>query len=333
MHIKKLVSEEYTELMHYTTLAGLAGIVTSGSLWATHASFLNDVEEMTHFFDARLPLIVRPEVRKRYEEIARQQSIAIDMTTEREMDNTFANHVEKTVSSIRDKTLSFNQPYIFSMSASHNKRISENGLLSQWRGYGVDGGYSIIFDTSALEKMLKVEADSYHYQHLQFGDVYYYGNNDSNQPSSQDISEFEETVRSNVASLIRTGEVADNLRFYQAITSLSCLYKHWGFYEEHEVRVIAVVAEPTVAKLAAANGETKPQKKVRTFLRGGMPVPFIDLFAVINPDAPVTRLPITRILVGPHRDSVFRQSAVKKLLAANGYDCEVVCSKIPYIGF
>jgi hypothetical protein len=40
--------------MHYTTAGGLSGIVSSGCFWAMHAAFLNDAEELTHFFDSRL---------------------------------------------------------------------------------------------------------------------------------------------------------------------------------------------------------------------------------------------------------------------------------------
>jgi len=33
---------------HYTSLAGLNGIVTSGSIHATYADFLNDAQEIWH---------------------------------------------------------------------------------------------------------------------------------------------------------------------------------------------------------------------------------------------------------------------------------------------
>ena len=56
--MSKTVEEQYPELLHYTTAAGLNGILRSGSLWASHASFLNDAEEITHFFDVRFHHIV-----------------------------------------------------------------------------------------------------------------------------------------------------------------------------------------------------------------------------------------------------------------------------------
>ena len=46
--------EKYPGLMHYTTGAGLTGIISTDCLWASRALFLNDTTEMAHFFDARL---------------------------------------------------------------------------------------------------------------------------------------------------------------------------------------------------------------------------------------------------------------------------------------
>ncbi len=36
------------KIYHYTDLNGLKGITESGSLWATHFSFLNDSNELIH---------------------------------------------------------------------------------------------------------------------------------------------------------------------------------------------------------------------------------------------------------------------------------------------
>ena len=39
------VFEEYPSLFHYTTSAGLDGILTSQTLWCTHYKYLNDSQE------------------------------------------------------------------------------------------------------------------------------------------------------------------------------------------------------------------------------------------------------------------------------------------------
>lgn len=328
----KLVSEEYPELMHYTTVAGLAGIVTSGRLWATHASFLNDREEMTHFFDKRLQEIAETELRRLTELLKQKKGFSSKPAMDEELEKALKEEAVRIVEILRRVTLSFNQPYIFSMSGTHDPRIQQNGLLSQWRGYGGDGGYSIIFDTKKLESLLTKEAKSYQYQLFQWADVFYYGLEPISQPSTEDVVKMEEKVSLGVSKMAQGENVEIVEGFYEAISSLSCLYKHWGFQEEHEVRVVAITVDQDIAKRAKETGEISPLKTIKTFPRGGMPVPYIELCANQGSDVQVNRLPIKRVIVGPHRESELRSIAVKKLLLANDYDCDVVCSEIPYVG-
>lgn len=328
----KLVSEEYSELMHYTTAGGLQGIVSSDCLWATHAAFLNDAEEMTHFFDARLKDIATTELHKYVEELARVPENAKKMEADGGIQKIVRDEADRLTSQLRSATLSFNQPHIFSMSATLDARVQQSGLLSQWRGYGSDGGYAIVFDSKGFEQLLKQEGEGHHYQHGHMGNVFYYGLGPITQPSSLDIAEFEKIVQSGLGKLILGGTAEETNGFYQAITNLSCLYKHWGFQEEHEVRVIAVPVDAGVAKLGEAEGESKPRKIVKAFLRGGLSVPYIELFTRQEPQQTRMRLPIKRIVVGPHRDGASRRKAVEHLLTSNGYEATVTCSEIPYLG-
>lgn len=57
--MSKNVSDTYDELFHYTGASGLTGIITTGTLWSTHAALLNDHEEYRIFFDKRLPALLR----------------------------------------------------------------------------------------------------------------------------------------------------------------------------------------------------------------------------------------------------------------------------------
>ena len=332
--MSKAIADEYKELMHYTTAGGLTGIISSGCLWATHAAFLNDAQEMTHFFDARLESLVQDEHQKYLFKIAKTTRIAKKIKENGGIEKLAKIEAKKLVKTLRQATLSMNHPYIFSMSATHDDRVAHNGLLSQWRGYGVDGGYSLVFNTQKFELLLKQEAGMHHYQHVQLGDVFYYcqDNEIKSQPSSDDIAKLEEVVRSAIKTLIEEGTAEEEGDFYPSISGLSCLYKHWGFQEEHEVRVIAIPVNDDVAKLAIAAGEKMPQKAIHSFVRSGLPVPYLKLFDSTDSNVSVMRLPIERVIVGPHRDSAIRKKAVERLLASNGYECEVVCSEIPYIG-
>lgn len=326
----KPVTEQYPELMHYTTAAGLTGIVSNSTVWATHAAFLNDAEEMKHFFDVRLFDIAFTEVIDYANELSRSPDSAKKMEADGGIDKIACEEAMNLVAHLRSATLGFNQPYIFSMSAARDPRVSLSGLLSQWRGYGGDGGYAVVFDTIGFEHLLKLEGSSFYYQHAWWGDVHYHGIDPSTQHSTEDVAELEAVLRTGIAKLIRGGTAGETEGFYQAISSLSCLYKHWGFWEEHEVRVVAIPVDGEVAVLEQAEGEAKPQRQPKTFLRAGIPVPYLELFTHLSDTQ--SRLPIKRVIVGPHREKTLRAEAVRRLLAANNYDVEVVCSEIPYIG-
>lgn len=326
------VTDEYAELVHYTTAGGLSGIVTSGCFWATHAAFLNDAEELIHFFDSRLMVLAR-------EAIA---SIAVEIPSTPEMDEQLAAHggIEELIRSdamrvtnlLKSATLGFNESFIFSMSGPRGEKVAGSGLLSQWRGYGSDGGYAIVLDSHGFDHLLKLEGQTHHYQFAQWGDVYYYGAEIEAQPSSEEVNEYENIVRKGVIGLVRGKDPASIDGLYDAITSLSCLYKHWGFAEEQEVRVIAIPVRGEVEKLASDGGEARRPRPIKSFLRNGIPVPYIELMAGLAADGERTKLPIERVIVGPHKDKSSRAKAVRHLLVANGYEVEVVCSEIPYIG-
>jgi hypothetical protein len=43
------LAEKYPEVTHYTNAVGLHGILNSQTIWATHANFLNDHDEVELF--------------------------------------------------------------------------------------------------------------------------------------------------------------------------------------------------------------------------------------------------------------------------------------------
>jgi hypothetical protein len=110
-------------LHHYTTIAGLIGIIQSGTVWATDIRFLNDSTELQY---ARDILLQRIE-----EEISTQTT------------------------SFPHKTFWERAKEAFKSGPKDYQFIScfcEDGdLLSQWRGYaGGTGGFSIGFDSNVV---------------------------------------------------------------------------------------------------------------------------------------------------------------------------------------
>jgi hypothetical protein len=330
--MRKKVSEEYEELLHYTTAAGLSGIVNSDCLWAIHASFLNDSEEIRHFFNHRLVDITRTVAVKYLEELERDPKAASEINREGGVDIIAEKQAIVIANKLRDHFLSANKPYLFSLCAPGDEQTRRNGLLSQWRGYGQDGGYAIVFDTRGLENFFEEENNRNLYKHFECGDVFYHGVDNETQPSGSEVQEWEETLREIISCTIRENTTSESNEIDRVVTSLACLYKHRGFQEEREVRVVAVTA--TIKEIEIADGKLPvlPVKPVKTYLRKGMPIPYIELFAKPKEAQRSTQLPIKEIIIGPHPDSDRRKEAVKQLMEANGYSVKVTCSEIPYIG-
>lgn len=319
----KSITEAYSELLHYTTAGGLAGIVSSQSLWATHASFLNDASEITTFLDHRLPSLLKADIRLALVDVSNNPKNAQVIAELGGIEKAVEGITAELVQSIRATALAFNRPYVLSFSATHDSRIARDGLLSQWRGYGTDGGYAIAFDTSGLHSLLEKEGATYKYQFAQWADVHYYDANHHNSEPAAEILQAEDALRSAVADFVRT-HTPDALEpTYGAVTLLSCLFKHWGFHEEREIRVVVV---PLNEKFA--DDQREKLRVPRFFLRQGTPVPYIPLFESLSN----CRLPINRVIVGPHRDKLQRKFAIESLLAAHDISAPVVVSEIPYVG-
>lgn len=197
------VSHVYPELMHYTTAAGLRGIISSGCLWATDAACLNDASEIKHFFDVRLANVIGSTVRERAIELARSPETFSRMAEEGGVDHLVATQIDGLVQSIKSVTMDMNRPFVLSMCGAEPTRVAQSGLLSQWRGYGDDGGFAIVFDTRALEDALQVEAKRHYYLGVRMGDVYYEGIDAASQPATCDFEELGAVVRAGTAQMVR----------------------------------------------------------------------------------------------------------------------------------
>lgn len=328
----KSVAEQYPELLHYTTDAGLRGILESGCLWASHASYLNDAEELTHFFDARLFDLAYEAILGHIDRVPKSQRKQRVLQQGHGAKAIAKADAQKVTALLKKATIGFHDPYILSLSAPSNQRVAANGLLSQWRGYGGNGGYALVLNTKEFDTLLQTEGQQNQYQFAQWGDVYYYGLDSTQQPSSEEVTEYEEVVRQGAVALV-SGKHPDTVPdLYNAVTSLSCLYKHWGFAEEEEVRVIAIPPSGDIATQAAAAGSVKQPRRPKTFARTDLLVPYLELFRAHDLDGPPTSLPIKRVIVGPHRLKQERVTLVQELLNRNGYSAEVTCSEIPYLG-
>lgn len=325
----RTVPEAHPELFHYTSAAGLLGILDSQSLRATHSAFLNDSAEIALFLERRLPQLLESAILSELAADPKLQVLPQFARTPEEAHATVVRYAHDMAESIRITTMRFNQPYFVCFSTPATARIRAEGLLSQWRSYGRDGGYAIVFDSGALETLLRTEGTTFWYQHAQWGDVYYHQDGDDLVNAEPEIHEAEDALRNSIRGYIRDPSARQLEATFEPVASLSCLYKHWGFHEEREVRIVAIPPNEELTREGRASGETRVVRQPKIFLRGGTPVPYLDLF---SREEQGTRLPIVRIIVGPHPQSHLRRQSVEQLLRTKGIVAEVQVSQIPYVG-
>jgi hypothetical protein len=166
----------HPELHHYTNFSGLSGIVQSNTIWATRFSNLNDASEVTLL---RGPLTKAVENRFLGYLLIRQgtDSLFRDFITEHGGPHKVASDAHRLINMLYEKTFenSLAMPFIASFCSHANDQSyeKEHGLLSQWRGYGSDGGFCIVFDTAALVQLLANEFAVCNWVQLKIAPVYY----------------------------------------------------------------------------------------------------------------------------------------------------------------
>lgn len=338
--------EVHPELFHYTNAKGLIGIIESQSIWATHYAYLNDSEEIRHFLKHRLSVLLRTVGNEYLDEL-----IAQDQSTESRID--LQGGREKIIDSFIQETRNVNEkillkdalaePYIASFCTTSRlekdvrDRVAQHGLLSQWRGYGNKGGYAIVFDTKQFCELLKdVGEKMKNSMHMFFADVVY-----SSDPDCKFIEEFEEdliVIKKFFFNHLSNIEDDKNLsEIFYSLMHCACRYKHWGFGEESEVRVVALpypLHHEEFAKDMKAEGITVGEISRKFYPRAGALVPYIDLFDGVT-SKPGKTLPIERIIVGPTKNSQEKNrriDAVRMLINQHGIKAEVVVSEIPFVG-
>lgn len=320
----KKSQKEHEELMHYTNECGLHGIVASKTLWASHTAFANDAEEVVGFFHRVLPVILRPEFKK-YIKASKAFAARVKAADHLGID-LFEDLLAKIVNKFEEAQRRAQDFYVFSTCTTEDPWISQNGLLSQWRGYGAGGGYAVVFDYKRLKSLLSVERKMYHEEGWAWGDVQY---------TLTDLSRTKDVVmRDHIREIKRavykywsTSSIKDVYPAFESITVLSTMTKHKGFEEEKEVRM--VISEPSVEIGADPRKATgKQYRKTHAYLRNGVSVPCIHIFE----DQKLNALPIQRVIVGPHPEKLLRKRAVEILLRSHGINAAVLVSDTPFRG-
>jgi len=328
------ISKIHPELFHYTGIGGLEGIIKNQTLRATHAAYLNDATEI-RAFESRLSEILRAPIEKvvadsvakaRANQTLIEQHGVVAKAAE-ELARDFVTDMYNALLGTKG-VQAYAEPYVTSFCTASSGKIAQHGLLSQWRAYGQDGGYVIVFDTAKLKLLLKEEGAKWGYD--LFGRAVIYSS-DSEEKILEELGDDFQEIQNSIAQFLESNGDATKLEgTYYPFIRCACRYKHWGFHEEKEVRIVAIPPNKKLFEAQRAHGLVADEKPRRHFVRAGTPVPCIDLFDGIT-KLPEKPLPITRIIVGPHRDKDKRQRAVESLLGQYGLNIPVSVSEIPYI--
>lgn len=174
-----------------------------------------------------------------------------------------------------------------------------------WRGYGRDGGVVIVFDTKEFENCLNLESEYHKYNLLSLADVVY----DGDKPKfDEEFGDFTSRFIELSLEFILNNTTDDmDEDFITQFLSASARYKHRAFSEENEVRVLAIPWEQRHFDLVK-RGEKMGLRMCPVFEHND--ASFLSLFDWEG--AP--KLPIKRVILGPHIDQKGRYSEAKDLL-------------------
>lgn len=212
-HVKRIFNEDqapgYT-VYHYTSIAGLLGIINSSNLWLTNINFLNDKSEVAHALD-----LIKSRTRD-----CKNKKVATFLNSMADEDN-YINNIDIYVASF----------------------CGTKELLSQWHMYASGGsGCQIEFDLQDLRRFTCEGS----FSPSGLGGVYpvIYENKLKIEIIDSFIADVEK-----IFSRIKTRNVDDSnyrkliLTCYLFILTAICFFKDPSFKDENEFRIYVFFAK------------------------------------------------------------------------------------------
>jgi hypothetical protein len=273
-------------LYHYTTSSGLQGILESKSLWATDMAYLNDSTELK--FGSTM-------IREIFQQLLKDST---DDFKYRPRKALYSGWRLSTVSDVLSYSINrFTDRFVFGVACFTEKP----DLLSQWRGYGMPGGYAVAFDTEALKSILTIEA-------IPLAKVSY-----KPEPAQTIITKRLERWL-DMLDQLETSKDCDPdaalAELHSMILGFAAQIKHESFSEETEWRI----------------ADLELTTSTRTHFRQGSLglTPYVKIDLIKDLSRSPALLPIKSIMVGPGADASLRTHAVKALLERLGYPRDLV---------
>lgn len=284
------------KLFHYTTANGLLGILTTDSIWSTAYHCANDTSE----FSAGS---------KEIEKICKGR---FEKSSIKLQSNDVDDQILVFIAIFNKYLFEKNGSYISCFFEPSNVEEVDHGSLSQWRGYGSDGGYALEINKNKLECSLKDLSglDNFHYA---LDNVNY------NIEVSVELS----------CGLEKLGDIfLDFLRM--PLTIESGLSKWCDDFLDPYLKFIAFsknkhFSSESEVRMACVRPLNKESDNVDYFIRNGLIVPYIK-----TPKNFKFLECIESIVVGPSPRMKDRASSIRNLVSRLNLKINVKLSGIPY---
>jgi hypothetical protein len=305
-------------LFHYTTGNGLLGILKNNEIWSTAYYCANDESELSVGKGVLAPIFRS----KTFEMI---NGADPRVYTFRSHGVDIREYGDKFEQFLFGFALNILCVYITCFCKPNGQEDFRHGLLSQWRGYGADGGYALQFSRAKLQQFVD-NTNKYNGLCYELQDVYYSPDNPLKAEVLKHANAFtgaytdhldeladskilqKKTMKSPISSL--SGGPLESLLDYIIHT------KSEHFSEEKECRM---------SVLKPVSAESAPLA-VDYFNRNGLIVPFVKTPVELNIlDC------VEWIIVGPGPRIVSRFNAVKQMVKNMGLKMQVRPSHIPLV--
>lgn len=317
----KELQSRHSLLYHYTSRAGLEGIVRSRTLRATDYRTLNDSSEIIYIKEPLIECLV-----SRFRNVIDQLNLSRHLRRVFEATGGYEKLARDFVNSLYQTTFESSgiitsvETFVacFCTHAEDRPYVQEHGLLSQWRGYSGGDGFCIVFDTPSLCHRLMEEFDTHYWVFLQSDAVRYAVDEVPLDELFPGLVEAGEKTLKDFLAGIRIPEMS----IVEFLTGAT-LFKHHGFLEEREVRIVAIPGTKAMREQSRrehADFRDLPIPSILTHPDTGRR--YISLF-----DG-TTQLPIARVIVGPSRNQIANARFARSIV---GSAIPIICSATPWL--
>lgn len=322
-HFLPTYSEESQEdaLFHYTDANALIGILGAGEIWGTAYYCANDESELAVGKGVLAPLF-----RSTTYEMIEANDPRVLIFSRRGVD--IMEYADLFEQQIADMALSSLCAYITCYCKPTSEEDFHHGLLSQWRGYGADGGYALHFSRKKLVAAIETanKTDGLNYE---LKDVHYTVENPMKTEVLSHTDAFVRAYMGHLDELSKPLDFSKNTMCnpiaglpggpLEAFLDYLVHTKNKHFREERECRL-------SLIQLVSTSAGSLP---VQYFNRRGLLVPYTK-----TPCSSFNVLDCVEwIVIGPGPRMSARFKSVSQLVRQSGREIKVRASHIPFTRF